>query len=276
MIAPRLKQLLAILTLPTAEQVPREQSPISSSSSSSINGAMTKTIVLITGGSTGLGYYAVQQLAANGSYHVLMGSRSVEKAESAIECLAADTSYTVSAADIDAVQIDVTSDDSIAAAAGSVARKYGYIDILMVNAGIAHPDNAGAVPEGGKLSLRELYRSQFDTNVFGAAVTVDTFLPLLRRAKDARRGKRISFTSSGLASLTMAAEARSGGKAPTSWPIYRSTKTALSMILLAYSRRLESEGFTVTAADPGRCRQTCARRRQRTMQGPEADRVYAL
>jgi NAD(P)-dependent dehydrogenase (short-subunit alcohol dehydrogenase family) len=39
----------------------------------------TKTLILITGANQGLGYYTAQQLAAEGKYHVLLGSRDFSK-----------------------------------------------------------------------------------------------------------------------------------------------------------------------------------------------------
>jgi NAD(P)-dependent dehydrogenase (short-subunit alcohol dehydrogenase family) len=71
---------------------------------------------------------------------------------------------------ISPIQIDVDSDLSIAAAAGNVEKTYGYLDILMLNAGIL----------GAEGSTREQYARVYNTNVFGSVVTVDAFLPLLR------------------------------------------------------------------------------------------------
>lgn len=208
---------------------------------------MSKTLVFITGGNNGLGYYATQQLAATGKYHVLMGSRDLSKAEKAIAALAKDESYKVSASDIQPVQIDVTSDESIEAAAKHVQEKYGYIDILMLNAGVAQQQAETA----DSPSLRQLYHNHFDANLFGAAVTLEAFLPLLRKSK-APNGKRVAFTSSGLASLQLA-DKESGDYNAANYPIYRSTKTAMNMIMLGYAKRLEGEGFTVSASDPGYC-----------------------
>lgn len=210
---------------------------------------MSKTIVFITGGNNGLGYYATQQLAATGRYHVLMGSRSLSKAEAAIQSLARDQSFKVDTADIEPVQIDVTSDESIFNAASSVEKKHGHIDILMVNAGVAQaqaPDANGTGP-----SLRELYKNHYDTNLFGAAVTVEAFLPLLRNST-APGGKRIAFTSSDLSSLKIAREDE-GLYSAKNFPLYRSSKTALNMLMLHYHKLLASEGFTVAASNPGYC-----------------------
>lgn len=207
---------------------------------------MAKSLVFITGGNNGLGYYATQQLAASGKYTVLMGSRDLSKAEKSIAALAEDQSMKVSASDIHPVQIDVTSDESISAAAKHVQEKYGYVDILMLNAGIAQEQEETK----GSPSLRQIYQNHFDANLFGAAVTLEAFLPLLRKSQ-VPGGKRIAFTSSGLASLKLANESYDYNA--SMYPIYRSTKTAMSMIMLSYAKKLEGEGFVVTASDPGYC-----------------------
>ncbi|KAH0074923.1 hypothetical protein KCU96_g14970, partial [Aureobasidium melanogenum] len=64
--------------------------------------------------------------------------------------------------------------------------------------------------------------------------------------------KRLAFTSSGLASLELAAKPDTLYSA-NNYPVYRSTKTALNMIMLGYALQLEKEGFVVSAADPGYC-----------------------
>lgn len=211
--------------------------------------ATSKTLVLITGGNQGLGFYAAQQLAATGRYHVLLGSRDLSKAHKAIEQLAEDSSLKVNAQDLEPIQLDVTSDESIKAAAQTVEQKHGKLDVLMNNAAIAGAQEAG--PDGKGPTLRELYQQHYDTNVFGAAVVTDAFLPLLRKST-APDGKRIAFTSSGLSSLQWALESQSAYSGD-SYPIYRSTKTALNMIMVHYARLLEHEGFTVSASDPGYC-----------------------
>ncbi|KAK5734161.1 hypothetical protein LTR17_009144 [Elasticomyces elasticus] len=206
-----------------------------------------KPIVLITGANQGLGYYAAQQMASTG-YHVLVGSRDITKAEKAIEQLVADDSVKVSKENLVPILIDVNSDESIQQAAKTVEDKYGKLDILMNNAGIAL---AQAASEDGKgPSLRELYQQHYNTNLFGAVVTTDVFLPLLRKST-APGGKRIAFTSSGLSSLEMAE--KDGMYSAANYVIYRSTKTAMSMILLHYAAILDKEGFVISASDPGYC-----------------------
>jgi len=95
----------------------------------------SRKIVLVTGGNNGIGYETVKALLeSEKSYHVLLGSRSLEKAKTAIDNLkkeVPDTSNTV-----EILQVDLTSDESIERAFETVKSNYGYIDVLINNAGM--------------------------------------------------------------------------------------------------------------------------------------------
>lgn len=93
-----------------------------------------KKIILVTGGNTGIGYETVKALLQSGNaYNVLMGSRSLEKAKSAIDTLKQEVPQTLST--VEPVQIDVTSDESIKKALEAVKARHGRIDSLINNAG---------------------------------------------------------------------------------------------------------------------------------------------
>lgn len=157
-----------------------------------------KTIILITGANQGLGYYAAQQLAAEGKYHVLVGSRDISKGQKAVESLVSDDSVKVDAQDVEPLQIDINDDASIYAAAKAVEEKHGKLDILLNNAAVAVEE--GEAVKSGK-GLRDLYRQSYETNVFGTAIATEAFLPLLRKG-----AKRLAFTSSSVGSLHQAAD----------------------------------------------------------------------
>lgn len=159
----------------------------------------SKTLILITGANQGLGYYAAQQLASQGTYHVLLGSRDFSKAEKAIQTLTSDTTLKVSSDDLTPIQIDINDDASIAAAAKTIDDKYHKLDILLNNAAIAISDDE-AYKAGGS-TLRDFYRQHYETNVFGTIATAEAFIPLLRKGE-----KRLAFTSSSVGSLHQAAE----------------------------------------------------------------------
>lgn len=192
-------------------------------------------------GNQGLGLCAIQQLSATNNYHILMGARDISKAAAAIQSLTNDDPN-ANPSNVEPLQIDMSSDASITAAAQTVADKYGHLDILMPNAGIAQATG----------TLREQYAAVYDTNLFGTAFTIDAFLPLLR-ASTKPGGKRIAITTSDLASLSLAM-ADTGLYSAKNFPIYRSSKTALNMVMCHYARTLEGEGFVVTASNPGFCR----------------------
>ncbi len=93
-----------------------------------------KTAVFITGANTGIGYEPVRALAQSSrSYHVFLGSRSVEKGKEAVDAIKKE--YPESSIVMDVTQIDVSSDDSINSAFAKVEQAMGYVDVLINNAG---------------------------------------------------------------------------------------------------------------------------------------------
>lgn len=93
-----------------------------------------KTIVLITGANTGIGYESVKALYASPtSYTILMGSRSLDKAHEAIKTI--QTAVTSSTSEIVPVQLDIEDDTSIEKCRAFVESEYGRLDGLVNNAG---------------------------------------------------------------------------------------------------------------------------------------------
>lgn len=91
-------------------------------------------IVLVTGANTGIGYETVKALLqADKPYHVLLGSRSLDKGHQAIEALREECPGTANT--VEAVQLDLTSDDSIEKAFVQIKASPGHIDTLINNAG---------------------------------------------------------------------------------------------------------------------------------------------
>ncbi|TQW11723.1 short chain dehydrogenase domain-containing protein [Cordyceps javanica] len=95
-----------------------------------------KAVVFITGANSGIGYETVRALVEQTAqtYHVYLGSRSVEKGNEAASALRAEFPETTSV--IEVIQIDVSSDESIDAAYETVKAQHGYIDVLVNNAGM--------------------------------------------------------------------------------------------------------------------------------------------
>lgn len=87
---------------------------------------------MVTGGNTGIGFETVKAfLESPKLYHILMGSRSSDKANAAIATLKEEVPNTKST--VEAVQVDLRSDESIQKAYQQVRSSYGKLDILINN-----------------------------------------------------------------------------------------------------------------------------------------------
>ncbi|KAK0615697.1 putative short-chain dehydrogenase [Bombardia bombarda] len=208
----------------------------------------TKTLVLITGANQGIGFGIAEHLIHLKTFHVLIGARSEAKAEAAVKQLQAQTSD----AELTAVVIDVTNDLTIAAAAKAVTEKFGHLDLLINNAGIA----SGTLPDD--LTARQEFAAIYDTNVIGAMAVTEAFLPLLRAST--YQDRRIVNVSSGLGQigLALAVDHQSGAKAIPA-PAYRASKAALNMLTAVYAANLRDEDILAVPACPGYARTNLTR-----------------
>lgn len=94
--------------------------------------------VLVTGGNNGIGYETVKAvLQSVKADHALLGSRSLEKAKLAIETLHEECSESTNT--VEAVQVDLTSDESIEKASEQVKTSLWYVDAFINNAGVPTP-----------------------------------------------------------------------------------------------------------------------------------------
>jgi hypothetical protein len=94
-------------------------------------------VVLITGANQGLGFQAARQLAAQSGWHILIGARDAARGQEAVQKIAAERPKSK----VEFIQIEVTSDESIAAAVKSVETKFGKLDVLVVRL-FLHPSVA--------------------------------------------------------------------------------------------------------------------------------------
>src|SRR5690349_2609127 len=127
-------------------------------------------VALVTGGNKGIGFEVARQLAQL-DHQVVLGSRDEDRGRIAAEKLRSDgarTSYVV---------LDVSDLDSVAVAIRLIDQKYGRLDVLVNNAGVA-------LPEGRPSEVPvDVLRRVYETNVFGLVATTQAALPLLRRAE---------------------------------------------------------------------------------------------
>src|SRR5256884_9117181 len=88
-------------------------------------------LAVVTGADTGLGFETAQVLAARGA-SVVLAVRDTEKGKRA----AARIAGTAPGADVTVQPLDLTSLDSIRAAAGALRARHPRIDLLINNAGV--------------------------------------------------------------------------------------------------------------------------------------------
>ncbi|MEC3955864.1 SDR family NAD(P)-dependent oxidoreductase [Nocardia sp. CDC153] len=189
------------------------------------------TTTLITGANKGLGYETARRLVAAG-HTVYVGSRDAARGRRAAEQLGAR-----------AVQLDVTDDASVLAAAETIGAA-GGLDVLVNNAGIAPEWSAPDAVVGAGDVTADLMRKTFETNVFGMVRVLNAFLPQLQRSPAAV----VVNVSSGLASLTRSS---TNGTAAHRYPgvAYPASKTAVNAITLRYAHAFPT--IRINAVEPG-------------------------
>jgi NAD(P)-dependent dehydrogenase (short-subunit alcohol dehydrogenase family) len=202
-----------------------------------------KPVALVTGANQGIGLQIAKDLVAHG-FTVLVGSRNLERGETAASEVGPDAR---------AIQLNVTDQASIAAAAMRIRSELGRLDVLVNNAAISNTRlrTDESVQEYSKstrpsnVSLDEV-RAVWETNVFGVLAVTQAMLPLLREAPAAR----IVNVSSGVGSLTQNADPAFQWRSIFG-PVYPASKTALNAMTIAMAIELEPTGIKVNAACPG-------------------------
>ena len=187
-----------------------------------------KKIALVTGANRGIGLETSRQLAAQG-YHVVMGSRDLERGRKAARDLAAR-----GLPDVEAVQPDVSDESSIDEALASVFRAHGRIDVLVNNAGVYLDEGFDSTFE----TSREVLEETFETNVLGPFQLCQRVIPGMI---DRGYGRVVNL-SSGMGQLSE----MNGGA-----PAYRISKTAINAVTRIFSEEAKGSDVLVNSVCPG-------------------------
>jgi NAD(P)-dependent dehydrogenase (short-subunit alcohol dehydrogenase family) len=193
-------------------------------------------LAVITGANTGLGFETAQVLAARGA-SVVLAVRDIEKGKRAAACIA----DTAPGATVTVQHLDLTSLESIRAAADELRAKQPRIDLLINNAGVMFTP---------KQTTRDGFELQFGTNHLGhfalTGLLLEHMLPV--------PGSRV-VTVTSLAHTTQSRINLDDLRAERSYSrvgAYGQSKLANLMFTYELQRRLSGAGTTIAvAAHPG-------------------------
>lgn len=193
--------------------------------------AANKTIILVTGGNTGIGLEIVKALArGNPQNQVLLGCRDTLKGEEAAASLGAPVN-------VNPIQLDVEDDKSIEHAFLTIQQFFGKLDVLINNAGTA---GNHLPPES--TSLRQKFDHTLSVNVTSQAVLTTALAPLL----DKSRAPKVVFLSSSLGSVQNTLDS---ADKPWEGLWYTSSKTAVSGLTSWFTKTYPR--WKVNAVCPG-------------------------
>lgn len=179
-------------------------------------------VVLVTGGSRGIGAEIARRFGASGCKVAVLYRSGADAAQKVVSDIAAAGGQGF------AVAGDIANPDEAKAAVEKVAAKFGTIDVVVNCAGIAEYrpfDKTDAA----------LFHKTFDTNVLGTIAVIQAALPHLTSP-----GGRIINFASGLATRPI----------PTT-AIYAASKGAIVSLSHALAKEFGPRGITVNTISPG-------------------------
>ena len=184
--------------------------------------------VLVTGADRGLGF-ALSAALLKGGWHVFAGQYMPEWHE--LASLMNEYPQT-----LHILPLDVSSWESVQAAAETVSAHTDHLDVLISNAGVTSETIYPTIRE--PQDYDEMHRL-YDVNALGALRVVEVFLPLMEQGQ----AKRLCFVSSEAGSI--------GRSERTSWFGYCMSKAALNMGVKILFNDLHPAGYTFRVYHPG-------------------------
>ncbi len=181
-----------------------------------------RKVALVFGGSRGIGAAIVSRLAEDG-YTVPFTYVSRPDAADELAAKVRDAGGTALA-----IKADSVSQDDIKAAVGTTIDRFGRLDVVVVNAGVARMGVVDTVPV-------EDLDLQLDVNVRGVFLAIQAAVPHLKE------GGRIITIGSNIA-------LRSGFPGAS---VYQTTKAAVAGMVKGLALDLAPRGITINNVQPG-------------------------
>jgi NAD(P)-dependent dehydrogenase (short-subunit alcohol dehydrogenase family) len=189
---------------------------------------MSKSVILVTGASSGFGLMTAKSLAQAG--HTVYASMRETEGHNAPQVAAVAAWATEQKADLRIVELDVQSDASADASIAHIIADAGRLDVIVHNAGHMVFGPAEAFTP-------EQFIQQYDVNVLGTQRVNRAALPHLRRQ---HKGLLVWVGSS----------STRGGTPPFLAP-YFAAKAAMDALAVSYSTELALWGIETTIMVPG-------------------------
>ncbi|HZZ88315.1 MAG TPA: SDR family NAD(P)-dependent oxidoreductase [Caulobacteraceae bacterium] len=199
-----------------------QQSPALNGAAAAPTGASSGKTVFITGGASGIGLGMAQAFGADGA-NVMIADVQADAIPRALELLRGRQIRA------EGVACDVTSRDSVRAAALETIAKFGKVHFVCNNAGVAVTAPIGAVSEAE-------WDWQTAVNIMGVVHGVETFAPLIAAHGE---GGHIVNTASG-AGLVSGPQVQ-----------YSATKYAVVAMSEGWREQLKGRGIGVSVLCPG-------------------------
>jgi len=176
-----------------------------------------KKVVVVTGGTDGIGLTTAQAFAAEGAYVYITGRRQERLNEALGEI----------GGGVVGVQGDVSNLADLDRLYARIEKDHRRLDVVFANAGVSESAPIGGIEEDHLTRL-------FDINVKGTVFTVQKALPLMSA------GASIILAGSG-----------AGSKGFPNLSIYSATKAAIRSFARTWTADLKSRGIRVNVVSPG-------------------------
>jgi NAD(P)-dependent dehydrogenase (short-subunit alcohol dehydrogenase family) len=194
-------------------------------------------IFIITGANTGLGYENTLSLAKKGA-KVIMACRSLNKANAAKDSIKAE----VPNADVEVMEIDLSSLNSVRNFAKAFQSKYDRLDVLINNAGVMMPPYT---------KTEDGFELQFEANFLGHFLLTGLLMDTILKTPNSRV---VNLSSIAHKSGKINFDDLQSEKKYSASDAYGQSKLACLLFAFELQRRLEKAGHDQTistAAHPG-------------------------